>query len=132
MNPSTVIDTIQHSDALAFLKTLPDETYNSIITSPPYFAQRDYGNDAQIGLEDTPDEYIDALVEVFREARRVLKTDGTFWLNIGDTYVGATRQHPRVVRLHQAKNVEQGPAAVSALIANVVTKVAKPAGSVSV
>ncbi|MHB8653133.1 MAG: DNA-methyltransferase [Terriglobia bacterium] len=93
MNLSTVIDTIQHSDALAFLKTLPDETYNSIITSPPYFAQRDYGDDAQIGLEDTPDEYIDALVEVFREARRVLKADGTFWLNIGDTYVGATSQH---------------------------------------
>lgn len=87
------IDTIQHSDALAFLKTQPDEAYNSIITSPPYFAQRDYGDPAQIGLEDTPQEYIARLVSVFKEARRVLKKDGTFWLNIGDTYVGATSQH---------------------------------------
>lgn len=93
MNLSDVINTIQHSDALAFLKTLPDESYNSIITSPPYFAQRDYGEKTQIGLEDTPQEYISRLVEVFREARRVLKNDGTFWLNIGDTYVGATSQH---------------------------------------
>ncbi|MDQ3179006.1 MAG: site-specific DNA-methyltransferase, partial [Acidobacteriota bacterium] len=82
-----LFDTVQHSDSLAFLKTLPDESLNSIITSPPYFAQRDYGSEAQIGLEDTAQEYIDALVNLFREARRVLKNDGTFWLNIGDTYV---------------------------------------------
>ncbi len=88
-----LLDTVQHSDALTFLKTLPNESVNSIITSPPYFGQRDYGDDAQIGLEETAQEYIDALVEVFQEARRVLKEDGTFWLNIGDTYVGATSQH---------------------------------------
>ncbi len=88
-----LFDTVQHSDALTFLKSLPDESFNSIVTSPPYFAQRDYGSDAQIGLEDTPQEYVAALVEVFREARRALRKDGTFWLNIGDTYVGATSQH---------------------------------------
>ena len=87
------IDTVQHSDALEFIKTLPDGCINSIITSPPYFGQRDYGDDAQIGLEETAQEYIDALIAVFREARRVLKKDGTFWLNIGDNFVGATSQH---------------------------------------
>jgi site-specific DNA-methyltransferase (adenine-specific) len=93
MKLSQVINTIQHSDSLALLKQLPDESYQSIITSPPYFAQRDYGEEAQIGLEETPEQYVSRLVEVFREARRALKNDGTFWLNIGDTYVGATSQH---------------------------------------
>jgi site-specific DNA-methyltransferase (adenine-specific) len=88
-----VLNTIQNVDALTFLRTLPDSSFHSIITSPPYYAQRDYGSPHQIGLEDTPDEYIARLVEVFREARRVLRSDGTFWLNIGDNYVGATSQH---------------------------------------
>lgn len=86
-------DKVYHSDSLTLLKKLPDECINSIITSPPYFGHRDYGDDAQIGLEETMQEYIDSLTEIFREARRVLKDDGTFWLNIGDTYVGATSQH---------------------------------------
>lgn len=88
-----LLNTIHCSEALEFLKTLPDESINSIITSPPYFGQRDYGAEGQIGLEDTAQEYIDAIVAVFREANRVLKRDGTFWLNIGDSYVGATSQH---------------------------------------
>ena len=88
-----LLDTIQLSDALTFLKSLPDECVNSIITSPPYYGQRDYGADGQIGLETHPDKYIASLVEVFCEARRVLHNDGTFWLNIGDNYVGATSQH---------------------------------------
>ncbi len=86
-------DTVQHSDALTYLRTLPDESIHSLITSPPYWAQRDYGSAEQIGLEATPQAYIESLVNVFREARRVLRKDGTFWLNIGDTYVGATSQH---------------------------------------
>jgi site-specific DNA-methyltransferase (cytosine-N4-specific) len=90
---SSVLNTVQHTDALSFLKRLPDESVHSIITSPPYYSQRDYGAAEQIGLEDTPKLYIDRLVEVFREARRVLRNDGTFWLNIGDNYVGATSQH---------------------------------------
>lgn len=92
-NIEALLDSVQHSDALELLRTVPDQSFNSIITSPPYFAQRDYGIVAQIGLEDTPQDYVDALVTVFREARRTLKDDGTFWLNIGDNYVGATSQH---------------------------------------
>jgi site-specific DNA-methyltransferase (adenine-specific) len=88
-----LLNTVHHADALSFLKKLPDECVNAIITSPPYYAQRDYGDGAQIGLEDTPQDYIERLVSVFREARRVLRKDGTFWLNIGDNYVGATSQH---------------------------------------
>jgi site-specific DNA-methyltransferase (adenine-specific) len=90
---SDVLNTVQNTDALRFLKTLPDECVHSIITSPPYYAQRDYGAPEQIGLEETPEQYIERLVEIFCEARRVLRKDGTFWLNIGDTYVGATSQH---------------------------------------
>jgi DNA modification methylase len=56
------------------------------VTSPPYFGLRDYGHDGQIGLEPTPDEFVAALVEVFREVRRVLRDDGTVWLNLGDSY----------------------------------------------
>ena len=92
-NIEDLIDTVQHADALELLRTIPDESINSIITSPPYYGQRDYGHKAQIGLEDTAQGYIGALVDVFREARRILKKDGTFWLNIGDNYVGATSQH---------------------------------------
>lgn len=88
-----VVNTVQHSDALSFQKTLPAECLNSIITSPPYFGLRDYGNEQQIGLEETVHEYVSALVTVFREARKILRQDGTFWLNIGDSYVGATSQH---------------------------------------
>src|SRR5712692_9543652 len=90
---SHLLDTVQLTDALTLLKSMPDESINSIITSPPYYAQRDYGSDNQIGLEEHPDLYVQALVKVFREARRVLRDDGTFWLNIGDDYVGATSQH---------------------------------------
>jgi site-specific DNA-methyltransferase (adenine-specific) len=88
-----ILDTVQHVDALSLLKSMPNESINSIITSPPYYAQRDYGDSKQIGLEDTPQDYVASLVAIFHEANRVLKKDGTFWLNIGDTYVGATSQH---------------------------------------
>jgi DNA modification methylase len=70
-------------DALA---TLPERSVQTCITSPPYFGLRDYGHDGQIGLEPTPDEFVQALVGVFREVRRVLRADGTVWLNLGDTY----------------------------------------------
>jgi DNA modification methylase len=63
------------------------------VTSPPYFGLRDYGHPGQIGLEKTPEEYIAAMVEVFRCVKDVLADDGTLWLNIGDSYVGAMSQH---------------------------------------
>ncbi|HBY72978.1 MAG TPA: site-specific DNA-methyltransferase [Lachnospiraceae bacterium] len=75
-------------DCLNVLKTFPERSVNCCITSPPYFRLRDYGIDGQIGMEETPEQYIDRLTEVFREVRRVLKDDGTLWVNIGDSYVG--------------------------------------------
>ena len=81
-------DIIINRDALFALRELPDESVNCCVTSPPYYALRDYGLDAQIGREDTPEEYIERLVAVFHELKRVLCSDGTFWLNIADTYCG--------------------------------------------
>lgn len=77
---------IIHGDCLEILTTLPDNYVNCCITSPPYYGLRDYGVKGQIGLEKTLQEYIDKLVDVFREVRRVLKNDGTLWVNMGDTY----------------------------------------------
>lgn len=68
------------------MQTLPDKTVNCCVTSPPYFGLRDYGMDEQLGLESTPEEYVAAMVDVFREVKRVLRDDGTLWLNIGDSY----------------------------------------------
>ncbi len=76
-------------DCRDVLKTLPDGSINCCVTSPPYFGLRDYGVDGQIGLEQTPDEYVAEMVAVFREVRRVLKDDGTLWLNLGDSYSGS-------------------------------------------
>lgn len=79
---------IINRDCLLALRDLPDESVNCCVTSPPYYALRDYGMDAQIGREDSPEEYIRRLVLVFREVHRVLTHDGTLWLNIADTYCG--------------------------------------------
>ncbi len=75
-------------DALTELRKLPDESVNCCVTSPPYWGLRDYGVPGQLGLEKTPEEYVAHMVEVFREVRRVLRTDGTLWLNLGDSYAG--------------------------------------------
>ena len=80
---------IYNGDALQVLKNIPDESINMCVTSPPYYALRDYGVEGQIGLEETPEQYINKLVEVFREVHRVLKNDGTLWVNIGDSYWGS-------------------------------------------
>ena len=77
------------ADAAAGLKTLPQESVQMCVTSPPYYGLRDYGTDGQIGVEQTPREYIGRLVEVFAEVYRVLKPDGTLWLNISDSYAGS-------------------------------------------
>ena len=84
MNENRIIN----GDCLPELRKLSDESVNSCVTSPPYYALRDYGEEAQIGRENTPEEYIHRLVLVFREVRRILTRDGTLWLNIGDTYCG--------------------------------------------
>lgn len=68
------------------LRTLPDESVQTVVTSPPYWSLRDYGHAGQLGLEPTADEYVSNLVDVFRDVRRVLRCDGTLWLNLGDSY----------------------------------------------
>jgi len=71
------------------LVELPDCSVHTCVTSPPYFGLRDYGHDGQMGLEPTPDEFVAGMVEVFREVWRVLRDDGTLWLNLGDSYAGS-------------------------------------------
>ncbi|KPG72873.1 DNA-methyltransferase [Pseudomonas libanensis] len=73
-------------DCIESMRMLKDQSINTCVTSPPYFGLRDYGMAGQIGLEETPAEFVGRLVEVFREVRRVLRNDGTVWLNMGDTY----------------------------------------------
>ena len=80
---------ILEGDCREMLKTLADQSVNCCVTSPPYFGLRDYGVADQIGLEKTPDEFVAQLVSVFREVRRVLRDDGTVWLNLGDSYAGS-------------------------------------------
>lgn len=78
--------TLLQGDCREVLKTLPDQSVHCCVTSPPYYGLRDYGANGQIGLEQTPAEYVDQLVAVFREVKRVLREDGTCWLNLGDSY----------------------------------------------
>lgn len=78
--------TLWHGDAAATLAQLEPGSVDCVVTSPPYFGLRDYGVTGQIGAEPSPAEFVTALVDVFREARRVLADDGTLWLNLGDSY----------------------------------------------
>jgi DNA modification methylase len=89
MNPyfQNSTGTLYCGDALETLRQLPDESVQCCVTSPPYWGLRTYGVDGQIGLEDTPEAHIVRLVEVFGEVKRVLKHDGTLWVNYGDTYL---------------------------------------------
>ena len=75
-----------HGDALKVLERLPDRVVQCCVTSPPYWKLKDYGVKGQIGLEETPEEYVGKLVAMFHEVRRLLKDNGTLWLNLGDTY----------------------------------------------
>jgi site-specific DNA-methyltransferase (adenine-specific)/site-specific DNA-methyltransferase (cytosine-N4-specific) len=78
-------------DARQVLTQLPDSTFNTCVTSPPYWGLRDYGIDGQIGAEMELANYLTDMVKVFREVRRVLRSDGTLWLNIGDSYTSGGR-----------------------------------------
>ena len=82
------INTILHGDVLDKLKEIETESIQCVVTSPPYWGLRDYGSDGQLGLEETPELYVENMVNVFREIKRVLKDDGTCWLNLGDSYYG--------------------------------------------
>lgn len=83
---------IKHGDWIDVLGTMPDESVQCCVTSPPYWGLRDYGVKGQLGLERTPDEYVAKVVEGFREVRRVLRKNGTLWLNLGDSYASQPNQ----------------------------------------
>ncbi len=94
-------------DCVEQMKLLPDASAQTCVTSPPYFGLRDYGVDGQIGLEPTPDEFVASLVTVFRGVRRVLRDDGTLWLNLGDSYArtgGTDRKVPETARVGSTRN----------------------------
>lgn len=100
-------------DCRDVLPTLPDESVDCCVTSPPYFGLRDYGHAGQIGLEPTPDEFVAELVAVFREVRRVLRKDGTLWLNLGDSYAndgkwGGSSGGKHVTALHGDTSIGRG------------------------
>ena len=82
------INKIYNMDCLEGMKLLDDNSIDCCVTSPPYWGLRDYGVEKQLGLEDTPEEYVENMVKVFSEVKRVLKNDGTLWLNLGDSYWG--------------------------------------------
>lgn len=84
-----ILNKIENKDCLIGLKELPDQSIDCCITSPPYFGLRDYGVEGQIGLEETPELFVAKMVEVFTEVKRVLKKEGTLWLNLGDSYNGS-------------------------------------------
>lgn len=85
---------ILQGDALELLRTLPPESVHTCVTSPPYYNLRDYGVEGQIGNEASVEEYLQALVTVFREVRRVLRPDGTLWVNVGDSYATKSGSQP--------------------------------------
>ena len=80
---------IRIGDCRNLLREMPEKSVHTCVTSPPYFGLRDYGVDDQIGLEQTPEAFVAEMVTVFREVRRVLRDDGTLWLNLGDSYAGS-------------------------------------------
>ena len=96
------------ADALDGLKQLPAECADMCVTSPPYYGLRDYGADRQIGNEPTPGEYIERLVTVFHEVRRVLRPDGTLWVNIADSYSGSGKGSGGTGRLNKKQHSNTG------------------------
>lgn len=100
------VNQIYNSECLLGLKYLPDNSVHCCVTSPPYYGLRDYGIPEQIGLEETPEEYIRKLVSIFHEIQRVLKPDGTLWVNIGDSYAGSMKGAARFP--DNAMNYKQG------------------------
>ena len=94
-------------DALKIMKRIPDKVINCCITSPPYYGLRDYGIEGQSGLESTPEKYVENLVSIFRELKRILRDDGTLWLNLGDSYAGNCSQASNNGRAGYGKKKER-------------------------
>ena len=95
MIPTDLRPLIHQGDVLERLRQLPEGVFQVCVTSPPYWRMRDYGVEGQDGLEDTVEAFVARQVAVFREVRRVLRKDGTAWVNIGDTYVGGGARQER-------------------------------------
>ena len=99
-------------DALEQLRYLPPESVHTCVTSPPYYNLRDYGAAGQIGNEASVEEYLQSLVSVFREVRRVLRADGTLWVNMGDSYATRSGSQPTTNTRnscgHTAKHTPRG------------------------
>jgi len=92
---------ILQGSCLETLSSLEEKSVNTCVTSPPYWGLRDYGTDDQLGLEETPDKFVENLVNVFREVRRVLRDDGTVWLNLGDSYCGTGHKGDHIDPKHK-------------------------------
>ncbi len=101
-----LLNKILCGDAIEMLRTLPNESVDMCVTSPPYYRLRDYSCSGQIGLEPTIQEYIDRLTDVFRELKRVLKNEGTLWLNIGDSYAGQQAQATKRKQGYTVANIK--------------------------
>ncbi|ARQ01863.1 DNA-methyltransferase [Pseudorhodoplanes sinuspersici] len=99
---------ILNGDCRTVLSSLPDESVHCVVTSPPYFGLRDYGAEGQIGLEPTPEAFVCEMTSLFREARRVLRDDGTLWLNLGDSYAGSGRGGNPADSPHQKQRTNAG------------------------
>ena len=97
----TELGKLYHGDCLEILKQMPNGSVNCVVTSPPYWGLRDYSTAGQIGLEPTVQEYINVMTEIFSEVRRVLKSDGTLWLNMGDSYAGGGRGGNSKIHNHE-------------------------------
>lgn len=106
-----IINSIINADVNEGLKMIDEKSVNCVVTSPPYFGLRDYNVDGQLGLEDTPEEYVANMVDVFRGIKRVLRDDGTVWLNLGDSYYnyrpGGTSQVKQSLAKNDGAVVEQ-------------------------
>lgn len=92
------------------LKKIPDECVQTIVTSPPYWSLRDYGIEGQIGLDESLSDYVNSLASLFDEAKRILKPNGTFWLNIGDSYTSGNRKWRAPDRKNPARAMGRRPA----------------------
>lgn len=103
-------------DNLLRLREIEEGSVQTCITSPPYFGLRDYGAPGQHGLEPTPEEFIDVMVRVFREVRRVLRNDGTLWLNIGDSYAGAGGQSVQTGPLFKGRRRQRQRVCISSRV----------------
>src|SRR3990167_4591597 len=98
------LNTIIVGDCLEIMRSWPDAFVQTVVTSPPYWGLRDYGMPGQTGLETTPESYVAKMAEVFREVKRVLRDDGTLWLNSGDSYMSGGRKErdPGQSKIHPA------------------------------